>query len=103
MKEHHLTSRTTYTIIYIALLALLGATVGAYYVNLGFWSIALGVLIAVVKAVLIVLYFMHVRSSSKMVWVIAAAGFVWLTILIGLTLSDYISRGWLPPASPPLT
>lgn len=85
----------TYVVIYVALLILLGATFGVYYINLGFWSIALGITIAVVKAVLILLYFMHVRFSSRLVWIFAIAGFVWLAILVSLTLSDYISRAWL--------
>jgi len=100
--NHHVVSIPTYLGIYVALLALLGATVGAYYVNLGFWSIALGVAIAVVKALLIVLYFMHVRFSSRLVWIFALAGFVWLAILIGLTLNDYLTRGWLSPGFPEL-
>lgn len=92
---HHVVSIGTYLMVYLALLILLGATVGAYYVNLGFWSIALGVTIAVIKAVLILLYFMHVRFSSRLVWIFAVAGFVWLAILIGLTLNDYVTRDWL--------
>ena len=100
--KHHIVSLPTYFAIYVALLVLLGATVGVYYLNLGFWSIAIGVLIAVVKAVLILLYFMHVRFSSKLVMVFAVAGFIWLAIMIGLTFSDYISRDWLPEPSPML-
>ena len=101
--EHHIVPRTTYLIVYIVLLALLGATVSAWYFNLGLLGILLGDMIGIVKATIIILYFMHVRSSSKMVWVIAGAGFVWLAILVGLTLSDYFSRSWLPPSSPPLS
>jgi cytochrome c oxidase subunit 4 len=56
----------------------------------------------VVKAVLILLYFMHVRFSSKLVWIFAVAGFVWLAILIGLTLNDYITRSWLTSGLPEL-
>ena len=94
--EHHVVSVGTYFAIYVALLLLLAATFGVYYINLGFWSIVLGITIAVVKAVLILLYFMHVRFSSRLVWIFAAAGFVWLAILVALTMSDYISRAWLP-------
>ena len=101
-QNHHVVSRTTYLIVYIVLLALLGATVSAWYFNLGLLGILLGDMVVIVKATIIILYFMHVRSSSKMVWVIAIAGFVWLGILVGLTLSDYLSRDWLPPDSPPL-
>ncbi len=101
-QQHHIVPWTTYLIVYIVLLALLGATVTAWYLNLGLLGILLGDMVGIVKATIIILYFMHVRSSSKMVWVIAGAGFVWLAILVGLTLSDYLSRGWLPPSSPPL-
>lgn len=51
--------------------------------------------IACTKALLVVLYFMHVRWSSRLTWVIAGSGFLWLLILFGLTMSDYMSRGWV--------
>ena len=101
-EQHHVVPVRTYVLVYIALMVLLGGTVGAWYFNLGLLGILLGDMIGVVKATIIILYFMHVRHSSKMVWVIAAAGFLWLAILVGLTLSDYFSRIWLPDASPPL-
>jgi cytochrome c oxidase subunit 4 len=101
-QQHHIVPWTTYFIVYIVLMVLLVATVTAWYFHLGLLGILLGDMIGIVKATIIILYFMHVRYSSKMVWVIAVAGFVWLAILVGLTLSDYFSRGWLPLASPPL-
>jgi cytochrome c oxidase subunit 4 len=45
--------------------------------------------------VLVLLYFMHLRYSSKLTWLFAGAGFVWLLIMIGLMMTDYISRGWV--------
>ncbi len=51
--------------------------------------------IATVKAVLVLLYFMHVRYSSRLTWIFVAAGFFWFLILVGFTFSDYASRGWL--------
>ena len=53
--------------------------------------------IACVKATFVILYFMHVRYSSRLVWLIVAAALFWLAILFALTLSDYSSRSWLPP------
>ena len=50
-------------------------------------------LIAVVKATLVVLYFMHVRFTNRVTQLAAASGFVWLLIMFGLTLSDYFTRG----------
>ena len=58
--------------------------------------------IAVIKATLVVLYFMHVRYSTRLTWVIVIAGFFWLGILFSLTMADYMSRpqwrtiGWNP-------
>jgi cytochrome c oxidase subunit 4 len=52
-------------------------------------------LIASVKALLVVLFFMHVRWSTRLTWVVAASGFVWLIILFGLTMTDYLTRGWV--------
>jgi cytochrome c oxidase subunit 4 len=52
--------------------------------------------IAVTKATIVVLYFMHVRWSSKLTWVFACAGFLWLLILFAFVMSDYVSRAWLP-------
>lgn len=50
--------------------------------------------IAVIKATLVVLYFMHVRYSTRLIWVVVVAGFFWLGILFVLTMSDYLSRNW---------
>jgi len=51
--------------------------------------------IAVLKALLVILYFMHVRYSDSLVWVFVAAGFFWLSLLLVGILQDYISRGWV--------
>jgi cytochrome c oxidase subunit 4 len=52
--------------------------------------------IACTKALLVVLFFMHVRWSTRLTWVVAASGFFWLLIMFTITMSDYMSRGWLP-------
>ena len=54
--------------------------------------------IACSKGLLVVLYFMHVKYSSKLTWVFAGSGVLWLLILFALTLSDYVSRGWIETA-----
>ena len=51
--------------------------------------------IACIKALLVILFFMHVRWSTRLTWVVVAAGFFWLLILFGLTMTDYLSRGWV--------
>ena len=84
--------------MFVALLVLLVLTVAGQLLNLGTWGTVIGVTIAVVKALLIILFFMHVRYSNRLVQLFAAAGFVWLGILIVGALQDYISRGWIPGA-----
>lgn len=88
-------SLRTYYIVYGLLLVLLGLTVAVAYLELGAWGIALALTIAVVKATLVILYFMHVRYSNGLIAVFAVTGFVWLLLLLGLTMSDYLSRGWV--------
>ena len=51
--------------------------------------------VAFTKALLVILFFMHVRWGSRLTWVIAGSGFVWLLIMFSLTLADYMSRGWI--------
>jgi cytochrome c oxidase subunit 4 len=67
--------------------------------DLGRWNAIVALSIAVFKATLVVLYFMHVRYSSKLTWVFVGAGLVWLIILFSFTLSDYMTRGWVPIAT----
>src|SRR2546423_14316223 len=75
----------TYAVIYIALMALLILTVAASYVDLGHgMNLTAAMMIAVTKAVLVILFFMHVRRSSKLTWVYASAAFLWLGILFAL-------------------
>ena len=75
-------------------MVLLGATVAIAYIHLGKLNVIAALTIAVIKAALIILYFMHVRYSPRLTWVFAAGGFFWLTILIVLTMGDVVSRGW---------
>jgi len=89
-------SRKTYFIVWTALLLLLLATVGVSYIHLGWLNPAAAVGIAAIKASIIILYFMHVRYSPRLVWVFVAAGFFWLGILFAITFSDYLTRGYLP-------
>ncbi|SRR6266511_6178057 len=102
--HEHVVSVRTNVVVFVALLALLGLTVLAAQFNLGLISLVIALTIAFCKALLIIMYFMHVRYSSRLAWVMAGAGFVWLAVLIGLTLTDYITRGWFTlPVPPPGT
>jgi cytochrome c oxidase subunit IV len=95
MSETNIPKKTYYQ-AWGALLILLAATVGMAYLQLGAFNALAALCIAVTKATIIMLYFMHVRYSSHLVWIFVGAGFFWLGILIVLTMSDYLTRGLLP-------
>jgi cytochrome c oxidase subunit 4 len=85
----------TYFLIFAALLVLTGLTVLVAYLPLGEWHTVLALAIAVTKAVLVLLFFMHLLHSTRLTWVIVAAGVFWLGIMMALTFSDYLTRHWL--------
>jgi len=92
----HVVSRKTYIVVWGALMALMILTAGLSRINLGEWSTFVALAIAAIKALLVVLFFMHVRyESQKMAWVFVVAGFFWLGILLALTMTDYLTRGSL--------
>jgi cytochrome c oxidase subunit 4 len=93
---HQVVPKSTYVIIFVWLTVLLVVTVAAARIDLGAWNVPVALAIAVVKAVLIVLFFMHVRYSSPLVQLFAAGGFLWLVILLGFTMADVWARlhGW---------
>ena len=87
----HPSSRVYYA-VFAMLLVLLALTVVAGAIDLGAASLFVAAAIATVKAILILLFFMHVRYSSTLTWIVAGAAFFWLAILFGLTFSDYLTR-----------
>jgi cytochrome c oxidase subunit 4 len=92
--EHHVVTPKTYIIVFITLLVFTGITVGAAFVNLGIFNPIIALAIACTKAVIVILFFMHVFFQSKLIKMTVAAGFFTFMILITMTLSDYISRAW---------
>jgi cytochrome c oxidase subunit 4 len=92
--EHHIVGPKTYGIIFITLLTFTGITVAAAFVNLGILNPIVALAIASTKAVIVILFFMHVYYQSKLVKMTVAAGFFTFLILITMTLTDYISRAW---------
>jgi len=98
MNIPHVVSIKLYAAIFAALLLLTLSTTGMAFVDLGGDLNALvAVAIAIVKALLVILFFMHVRYSSRLTWVFVGAGFFWLLILLTLTMTDPLTRGWLSP------
>lgn len=91
----HVVPVRVYAAVFVALLVLTGVTAAVSYVDLGPMSVAVALGIAVLKASLVVLIFMHVRYSARLVPLAIAAGIFWLLILVVLTLTDYWSRGSL--------
>ena len=90
----HISPKTTYYGIFGALMVLTAVTVGVAFVNLGALNFPVALGIAILKATLVILFFMHVKYSSQLTKLICGSAFFFLVILFGLTLSDYMSRGW---------
>jgi cytochrome c oxidase subunit 4 len=93
--SHRVTPVRTYVAVFIALLLLLVATVAAAYLPIGDLHFPVAIVIAVAKAALIVLFFMHVLHAHRLIMIVALAGLLWLGIMLALTLSDYLLRGSL--------
>jgi cytochrome c oxidase subunit 4 len=95
MSEHIVPVRV-YIVIFLALMVGTGLTVFAGLRDFpGPLNVVIALTIAVTKATLVVLYFMHVRYSSRLIWVIFASALFWMGILFALTFSDYWTRHWL--------
>jgi cytochrome c oxidase subunit IV len=94
MSEHIVPIRV-YAGIFLALMAGTTLTVIAAFHDFPWqFNTVIALTIAVIKATLVVLYFMHVRYSSRLIWVIVTSALFWLAILFALTFSDYWTRGW---------
>jgi cytochrome c oxidase subunit 4 len=92
--SHHVVSPRIYVVIFLLLLLFTGLTVGASYVEMGIFNPIAAILIACIKAVIVVLFFMHVKYSSKLTKLTVFCGIFTFLALIGMTLADYISRAW---------
>jgi cytochrome c oxidase subunit 4 len=91
----HVAPKSMYYAVFGALMLGTALTVGAAFLDLGVLNNVVMLGIAITKATLVVLYFMHVRWSTRLTWVVVASGFFWLLILFGLTMQDYLTRGWV--------
>jgi cytochrome c oxidase subunit 4 len=91
--------------IFALLIVLALATTAIAFVDLGIFNPIVAMFIAVTKATLVVLFFMHVRYQGRLTFVFAIAGFCWLAILLVLIAADYLTRAWLsaPAAIPPMS
>jgi len=91
----HVVPVRIYLLVLTALLVGTAVTVAVAYVDLGPLNTVVALGIAITKATLVVLYFMHVRYSPPLTWLAVAGGVVWLMILVVFTIADFHSRGWL--------
>ena len=93
--SEHIVSPVVYVGVFLALMVLTGLTVFASTVDLGVWNTPVALVIAVTKVALVVLFFMHVKYSSRLVSLAVGAAMLWLLLLIAGVIADYVSRGWV--------
>jgi cytochrome c oxidase subunit 4 len=94
--SEHIVAKKTYILVWVALMVLMFITALLSRINLGEWNTVVALSIATVKAVLVLLFFMHLRYESyKITWVVVIGGFFWLGLLLVLSMTDYLTRGYL--------
>lgn len=90
----HIASKRSYYAIFAILLVCTYLTWQVAHFDLGPLNAVVALGIAVFKTVLVILFFMHVRHASRLTWAVVLAGVFWLALMIGVTMSDYLTRGW---------
>lgn len=98
--QHHIVPVRVYLGIISILMVLTIITVWAAFMDFGFLNTVIAVAIAVVKALLVVMFFMHLKYSARILWLYAGAGAVFFIIMLAFLLSDYASRDWLTRPQP---
>ena len=89
----HISPKSAYYTIFGALMALTAITVAVAFVNLGSFNFPVALAIAITKATLVILFFMHAKYSSRLTKLFVGTAFFFLAVLLGLSLTDYLSRG----------
>ena len=92
--EHHIVTPLQYCYVFGTLLLFTGITVAAAYVEFGVFNPIVALAIASFKAVVVILFFMHVKYQSNLIKITVGAGFFTFLALVTMTLLDYISRAW---------
>ncbi|HKV03935.1 MAG TPA: cytochrome C oxidase subunit IV family protein [Candidatus Acidoferrales bacterium] len=97
MPEHaehsgHVVPVSTYVLVFVALMAGTALTTGVAYIDLGRWNTVAALTIAVIKMILVVLFFMHVKYATGLTRIVILCGFFWLAIMITLSCSDELTR-----------
>ena len=92
--SEHIVPPRTYVLIYVVLLICTYLTWQVAYFDLGPFNTVAALAIAVFKAVLVVLFFMHMKYSTRLTWAVVVGGLFWLGIMLALTMNDYLTRGY---------
>jgi cytochrome c oxidase subunit 4 len=90
--SNHIVALRTYYLVFLTLIVCTAITVAVSFVDLGPFNVVVALGIAILKATLVVLFFMHVKYSGKLTWVVVAGSLFWLGILIVMTAGDYLTR-----------
>jgi cytochrome c oxidase subunit 4 len=93
MSDHVVPARTYY-LIFLTLMVCTAITVAVAFVDLGALNTIVALAIAILKTTLVVLFFMHVKYSTRLTWAVVAGSVFWLGILLVLTFGDYLTRSW---------
>jgi cytochrome c oxidase subunit IV len=91
---HHRSSLLSYILVFLTLMVLTVVTVAVSKIDLGEFNTLVAMAIAILKATVVILWFMHVIHSPRMTWIIVLSSFLWLGVLFVLTFSDYLTRVW---------
>jgi cytochrome c oxidase subunit IV len=92
--SNHVVPTRIYYLIFFVLMLCTGLTVAIAFVDLGRLNVVAALVIAMFKATLVVLFFMHVKYSTRLTWAVVVGSVFWLGILIVLTMGDYLTRPW---------
>ena len=90
----HIVPKSTYYLIFLMLMVLTAVTVGVAFIDLGAMNTVVALTIACTKATVVVLFFMHVKYSTRLTWAVVIGSVFWLGIMLVLTMSDYLTRVW---------
>jgi cytochrome c oxidase subunit 4 len=91
---HHQASLASYFAVFFSLMILTVLTVAISRIDLGTLNTGVAMAIAVIKALLVILWFMHVIHSPRLTWIVVISAFIWLAVLFVLMFSDYLTRYW---------
>jgi cytochrome c oxidase subunit 4 len=95
--SHETSSVRTLILAFLSLMVLLALTVWGSFIDVGAWRATVAVVVAIAKALVVMIFFMHLKGGNRLTWVIAGSGFVWLSFLLMLTIGDFVTRVPLAP------